>query len=608
MSAPPAARLCPLSPSLHVDEGEGWDNLEDAEIPAELDTKSHDLEAEDDVDADDGTETQAAIGMPEPPQPSREEVARHNLTHAKYRPWCPHCVFGRRNNSVHSSHSSTRRSVPLFCADYCFVRDVDDEDNLTCLVGRLFPNRALFASACDQKGADDEVVSRLAAFFKSAGIPKLVYKTDQESALRSTIEEALKSVGRSGRFESFEAVPEASAVGESASNGKAERSVQAFEDLLRTLKSALETRLQTKLPVKHPVIRWLVEHVASIMNRFMVNPDGVTPYQAMHGKRAALKVVEFGERVFYYVPKRLRAKLSRRWRLGVYLGMAPSSNEHYVSTSQGNVVKARSICRVAEKSRWSSADVLKIVGTPSLMCPAGDEDIGPAVEEGPAPHAELDQEVREELAAEVEEDDVQMGKSKNQFSGKITEKDLKRYGYTDGCQRCRDLQRGIRLPFKPHTDECRLRMYFEWEKADDPKYKKVKHILHPDAAAPDAAEPGDLDLDALDLEAPPVVDAPPAPPTPAGPQPPSQPHSPSGIWDPEQNDFEYFADKLDGAQPLHEVVPPDFLDDAMEEDPPAPDPSAPDGNDMVDYLVMTGADPVEARQRVNAMLGQSPTK
>ena len=41
------------------------------------------------------------------------------------------------------------------------MRDVDDEDNLTCLVGRLFPNKALFASACDRKGADDEVVSRV---------------------------------------------------------------------------------------------------------------------------------------------------------------------------------------------------------------------------------------------------------------------------------------------------------------------------------------------------------------------------------------------------------------------------------------------------------------
>ena len=72
---------------------------------------------------------------------------------------------------------------------------------------------------------------------------------------------------------------------------------QAFEDLLRTLKSALESRIQAKLPVSHPTMRWLIEHVASIMTRYVVNEEGVTPYQSIHGKRSTLKVVEFEEQV-----------------------------------------------------------------------------------------------------------------------------------------------------------------------------------------------------------------------------------------------------------------------------------------------------------------------
>ena len=202
--------------------------------------------------------------------------------------------------------------MPLFCSDYCFVKDVEDEDNLTCLVGRLYPSKAMFASSCDQKGAEDEVVSRLSQFFKASGVTKLVYKTDQESALRVTIEEALRRIGRAGEHEGLEAIPEMSAVGESASNGRAERAVQSFEDLLRTLKSALEDRIRRKIHVKHPVLKWLIEHVASIFTRYTVNEDGTTPYQALHGKRSTLKVVEFGEQVFYHVPKKLRAKLTRR--------------------------------------------------------------------------------------------------------------------------------------------------------------------------------------------------------------------------------------------------------------------------------------------------------
>ena len=50
-------------------------------------------------------------------------------------------------------------------------------------------------------------------------------------------------------------VPEASAVGESQSNGKAENAVQKFEDLMRTYKSAPETSLDFKIPIDHPVFR-----------------------------------------------------------------------------------------------------------------------------------------------------------------------------------------------------------------------------------------------------------------------------------------------------------------------------------------------------------------
>ena len=186
-----------------------------------------------------------------------------------------------------------------FGADYCFIRDVDDPDNVPCLVGRLYPSKAIFASACDQKGADDPVVTRLSHLIKESGLSKMVYKTDQESALRSTIEEALRRTGRSSTFETFEAAPEVSAVGESASNGKAERAVQTFEDQLRTLKSALDSRLKRRVPVNHPLMNWLVEHTANVINRYAVTADGTTPHQALHDTRSTLKVVESAEQVFF---------------------------------------------------------------------------------------------------------------------------------------------------------------------------------------------------------------------------------------------------------------------------------------------------------------------
>ena len=54
MSSSSGVRLCPLSPGLHADEGEGWDRLEDADVLAEHDTTLIDDEEKDDeVDADD---------------------------------------------------------------------------------------------------------------------------------------------------------------------------------------------------------------------------------------------------------------------------------------------------------------------------------------------------------------------------------------------------------------------------------------------------------------------------------------------------------------------------------------------------------------------------
>ena len=278
--------------------------------------------------------------------------------------------------------------------------------------------------------------------------------------MKAAVEDALRRVGKSGVFEAFESVPEYSAVGESASNGKAERAIQSFEDLLRTLKSALEARIKGKLAVDHPVIKWLIEHTAHILTRYSVNQDGRTPYQTLHGKKSGERLVEFAEQVFYHVPKQLRAKLSQRWRIGTYLGLATSSNEHYVANKKGTVRKVRSVCRVFEQSRWSSEAIRSVVGTPSKLCPLGNEDISADIENSDQPHANLDD---DQLAVDDAEADGEHVSEEIRLKRQvhITDRDLRVYGYTDGCSRCYDLSRKLKRTYKrnQHSDECRLRMY-----------------------------------------------------------------------------------------------------------------------------------------------------
>ena len=149
----------------------------------------------------------------------------------------------------------------------------------------------------------------------------------------------------------LKAVPETSAAGQSASNAKAEQAVQQLEDMVRTYKSAIEAGMGSTLRSDNPLMRWILEHAANTYNKYAMSPDGSTPYAALHGKNPKEKLVEFGERVLWHIPKRLRAKLDLRWRLGIYVEYAVPSNRYYLALPNGNVVKTRSISRVAPSGR-----------------------------------------------------------------------------------------------------------------------------------------------------------------------------------------------------------------------------------------------------------------
>ena len=205
-------------------------------------------EPKDIVDDDEDSAIQPGMPLPEPITPTAIQVAAHNLTHLPYRSWCSHCVRARRANSHHRSIPSSRqRTTPLLVADYCFVRDCQDKELATVLVGRLYPSKALFAVVCDQKGVDNYVVTRLAHFIRDSGHNHIVYRSDQERSIRAMFEEAFRLSHRQGscynpKLQKF--VPSESSVGESQSNGKAESTGQRLEDMIRTYKSALEDRIK----------------------------------------------------------------------------------------------------------------------------------------------------------------------------------------------------------------------------------------------------------------------------------------------------------------------------------------------------------------------------
>ena len=177
------------------------------------------------------------------------------------------------------------------------------------------------------------------------------------------MEEAIKRSGRSGSMlpadvPVLSVVPEASPVGSSASNGRAERTVQMVEDQIRTLKAALEAHIGAMVLCDGPITRWLVQHAADVINKSAVNPSGHTPYEDLHGKKPRERRIEFGERVFYSEPKQGRAKMDVRWKIGIFLGHTLTTGEHYVGIRNGNAIRVRSCVRVVETSRWPRAAVV----------------------------------------------------------------------------------------------------------------------------------------------------------------------------------------------------------------------------------------------------------
>ena len=441
------------------------------------------------VDIDDGGSADAPElvqqprGMPSPPQPTADEIALHWLTHLPYRSWCKWCVAAKKANSPHPSLPGATREIPLLVADYCYVKDGRNEDLLTCFVGRLYPSRALITIPCDVKGVDEYAVERLTDLLRNSGVTRMVHMSDQEKAIGAMIEASIQKL--SGSTEWVGSVKETSAVGESQSNGKAEAAVKVFEDHLRVMKGALESRISARIPSRHPVMKWLVEYIGVILNKYAVQSSGKTAYHDLHGKKVSERLAEFGEVVMHYVPKKRRAKLDQRWTTGIFLGTTMHSNETYVALSNGCVVRGRAITRVRPDQRWNRELVQAIRGTPVEPLSRDDSE----VESFDNPHDHVREPDRDAP------DDFQSATEKARLRTRILIADIDELGPSPGCPRCRHhINKDARYANTNHTEHCRLRMYKLMEKRFSKKNLLVPEIVQ----APESDPTAEIDADVLE--------------------------------------------------------------------------------------------------------------
>ena len=77
--------------------------------------------------------------IPGPKEMTTKERDRHFANgHLPYDPRCEICVRCKRPNTPHTKGHESERTIPLLVGDYGFIKDGNDEENVTILVLKLY--------------------------------------------------------------------------------------------------------------------------------------------------------------------------------------------------------------------------------------------------------------------------------------------------------------------------------------------------------------------------------------------------------------------------------------------------------------------------------------
>ena len=241
-----------------------------------------------------------------------------------------------------------------------------------------------------------------------------------------------------------ETLLENSPVGDSPSNGIAERAVQSVAEQIRVLRNALEAKLKAKVPGNHPVICWLIEHSADLLNKYQKGDDRRTAHHRLRGKSWNHKMVAFGEKVHYRINRKALTqeyKLDGRWSEGYFMGVKWRTGESWIATG-GGICKASAIRRVGGHRRWDAEGLLQVKGVPW-------DHVQKDADPGEVRIRWLDPSLLPTPV--VAEDD-----GPKRRRARLNKEDLYKFGFTDRCLGCQAIIQGGET--RPHTEHCRARL------------------------------------------------------------------------------------------------------------------------------------------------------
>ena len=321
-------------------------------------------------DEEDQIEQAPLVIIKSPGAPTPEEKEAHEImNHLPHRSWCPICIKARGKEDPHygKKNSKAVQGKPVISFDYkSFGQDIDDDDKLTAIIIRDV-TKTMYAHICTSKGASDEwVVNRIMDDIDELGHNEVILKCDGEPSIIQLLNKV-----KAKRISNT--ILEHPPAYDPQSNGVAEKAVQEYMEQLRVTKIALEQRIGSELNTSDAMLIWAGDHAATMLSRYKLSVDGMTPYRRLMGKDCRAPMLEFGERVLAKPmrnPKsRKKLSLKTRWIDAVWVGSTRHSKEHIVVIEGPNAVaiKARTVKRRIETERWNAEVIKATVATP--RCP-----------------------------------------------------------------------------------------------------------------------------------------------------------------------------------------------------------------------------------------------
>ena len=418
----------------------------------ELAKKYEDLKdkVEEHFDDENGKHFKAPPVVKSPPQPTREELERHQATHTPFAAWCKHCIAARAVRHRHPSKGRKARIVPdietgkgpiKVSLDYMYLHErqgkyresacnpphmiVIDHKHGRCWAYRV-PNKGILEEA---HWLPERIVQDLDNI--GLGHERIQLKTDQEPAIvtvQRTIQELRPGI-----------IPTNSPVGESECNGRIENTIRRVQEKIRARRHQVEQGMKEKIPDEAPIMSWLVRWVAEPVSKYSPRDDGRTLYERVRFESCAVPLVPFGETVMYLPLTATSSKGDPAKKQGVWLGTIERIEEAIIGTTRG-IVKRRIVSRLPPMERWNMSLILEMVGVPwetisgrqSAHIPVEATDNGCEVQLG-------DEDTRAPDVDDDEDDEagVKLRGSADIFH--VSKKAINKYGTTLGRPACKEI-------------------------------------------------------------------------------------------------------------------------------------------------------------------------